>query len=118
MAQEQLLKYQQEDSKLLKIEQEAAVSEERKNFIQTKSFLNKASEKQRQRLASMAGQRSVEKIEYYTHLYRELGAEQECRQMINHYGSESIKALNQSGIPADAINFFTNLAQASLTRTH
>jgi len=42
---DQLLKYQQEDSKLLKIEQEAAVSEERKNFIQTKSFLNKASEK-------------------------------------------------------------------------
>ncbi|WP_303328446.1 polyprenyl synthetase family protein [uncultured Muribaculum sp.] len=82
------------------------------------STINKASEKQRQRLASMAGQRSVEKIEYYTHLYRELGAEPECRQMINHYGSESIKALNQSGIPADAINFFTNLAQASLTRTH
>ncbi len=42
---DQLLKYQQEDSKLLKIEQEAAASEERKNFIQTKSFLNKASEK-------------------------------------------------------------------------
>lgn len=42
---EQLLKYQQEDSKLLKIEQETAVSEERKNYIQTKMFLTKASEK-------------------------------------------------------------------------
>jgi len=40
-----LLKYQQEDSKLLKIEQETAASEERKNFIQTKAFLNKASDK-------------------------------------------------------------------------
>lgn len=40
-----LLKYQQEDSKLLKIEQETAGSEERKNFVQTKAFLNKASEK-------------------------------------------------------------------------
>ncbi|MDE7214349.1 MAG: hypothetical protein K2N68_00740, partial [Clostridia bacterium] len=40
-----LLKYQQEDSKLLKIEQETAGSDERKNFVQTKAFLNKASEK-------------------------------------------------------------------------
>ena len=40
-----LLKYQQEDSKLLKIEQETAGSEERKNFAQSKAFLNKASEK-------------------------------------------------------------------------
>lgn len=42
---EQLLKYQEEDSKLLKIEQETANSEERKKFVQTKNFLTKASEK-------------------------------------------------------------------------
>jgi predicted nucleic acid-binding Zn-ribbon protein len=42
---EQLLKYQEEDSKLLKIEQEMANSEERKKFVQTKNFLTKASEK-------------------------------------------------------------------------
>lgn len=42
---EQLLKYQQEDSKLLKIEQEAANSEERRNFTQAKNFLTKAPEK-------------------------------------------------------------------------
>jgi predicted nucleic acid-binding Zn-ribbon protein len=42
---EQLLKYQEEDSKLLKIEQELANSEERKKYVQTKNFLTKASEK-------------------------------------------------------------------------
>lgn len=42
---EQLLKYQEEDSKLLKIEQETANSEERKRFVQTKNYLTKASEK-------------------------------------------------------------------------
>jgi predicted nucleic acid-binding Zn-ribbon protein len=42
---ENLLKYQEEDSKLLKIEQEMANSEERKKFVQTKNFLTKASEK-------------------------------------------------------------------------
>jgi predicted nucleic acid-binding Zn-ribbon protein len=42
---EQLLKYQEEDSKLLKIEQELANSEERKKYVQAKNFLTKASEK-------------------------------------------------------------------------
>ncbi len=41
----QLLKYQEKDSELLKIEQEIAGSDERKKYAQTKSFLNKASEK-------------------------------------------------------------------------
>ncbi|MBD5632579.1 MAG: hypothetical protein HDP34_05060 [Clostridia bacterium] len=45
MAQEQLLKYQQEDSKLLELEREAANSEERKNYSQAKAFLTKAPEK-------------------------------------------------------------------------
>lgn len=42
---EQLLKYQEVDSKLLKIEKEAATSEEWKNYSQAKSFLTKAPEK-------------------------------------------------------------------------
>lgn len=42
---EKLLKYQEEDSKLLKIEQEVSVSDERKKFVQTKNFLTKAPEK-------------------------------------------------------------------------
>lgn len=41
----QLLKYQEKDSELLKIEQEIAGSDERKKYAQIKSFLNKASEK-------------------------------------------------------------------------
>lgn len=41
----QLLLYQQKDSELLKIEQEIAGSEERKKYAQTKSYLNKASER-------------------------------------------------------------------------
>ena len=39
---EKLLKYQEEDSKLLQIEREAANSEEWKNYSQAKSFLTKA----------------------------------------------------------------------------
>lgn len=42
---EQLLKYQEEDAKLIKIEQEAANSDEWKNFTQAKAFLTKASDK-------------------------------------------------------------------------
>ena len=42
---EKLVKYQEEDSKLLKIERDAASSEEWKNYSQSKSFLTKAPEK-------------------------------------------------------------------------
>lgn len=42
---EQLLKYQEEDSKLLKLEREVSQSEERKNFVQVKNYLTKAPEK-------------------------------------------------------------------------
>lgn len=42
---QQLLMYQEEDSKLLKIEQEVAASEERKKYVQAKNFLTKAPEK-------------------------------------------------------------------------
>lgn len=42
---EQLLKYQEEDAKLLQIEREAANSEERKNYSIAKNFLTKAPEK-------------------------------------------------------------------------
>ena len=42
---EKLLKYQEEDSKLLKIERDAANSDEWKNYSQSKSFLTKAPEK-------------------------------------------------------------------------
>ena len=42
---QQLIKYQEVDSKLLKIEQEAKNSEEWKNYSQAKSFLTKAPEK-------------------------------------------------------------------------
>ncbi|MGN0814543.1 MAG: zinc ribbon domain-containing protein [Candidatus Coproplasma sp.] len=42
---QQLLKYQEADSRLLKIEQEVANCEERKKFVQTRNFLTKASEK-------------------------------------------------------------------------
>ena len=42
---EQLLRYQQEDEKLIRLEQEAASSEERKNYVQAKNFMTKAPEK-------------------------------------------------------------------------
>ncbi len=40
-----LIEYQQKDSELLKIEQEISNSEERKKFIQTQSYIKKASDK-------------------------------------------------------------------------
>lgn len=42
---EKLLKYQECDEKLLKLERETTNSEERKNYVQAKSFLTKAPEK-------------------------------------------------------------------------
>ena len=42
---EKLLKYQQEDEKLIRIEQEVASSEERKRYMQAKNFMTKAPEK-------------------------------------------------------------------------
>lgn len=41
----QLLLYQEKDSELLKLEQEVSASDERKKFMQTQSFMKKASEK-------------------------------------------------------------------------
>lgn len=41
----QLLLYQEKDSELLKIELEIANSKERKNYVQTRNFMRKASEK-------------------------------------------------------------------------
>ncbi|MGN0807464.1 MAG: hypothetical protein ACI4MN_03330 [Candidatus Coproplasma sp.] len=41
----QLLLYQEKDSQLLKLEQEVSASDERKKFMQTQSFMKKASEK-------------------------------------------------------------------------
>lgn len=55
---EQLLKYQQEDGKLLKIEQEVASSDERKKYVQAKNFLTKAPEKLDQ-LEAKAGELQV-----------------------------------------------------------
>ena len=42
---EKLLKYQEEDSRLLKLEQEISSSEERKKYVQSRNFLTKASDK-------------------------------------------------------------------------
>lgn len=42
---EKLLKYQETDEKLLKLERETSNSDERKNFVQAKNFLTKAPEK-------------------------------------------------------------------------
>ena len=42
---EKLLKYQETDEKLLKLEREMANSDERKNYVQAKNFLTKAPEK-------------------------------------------------------------------------
>ena len=42
---EKLLKYQEEDSKLLQIERETASSDERKNFVQAKNYMTTAPDK-------------------------------------------------------------------------
>ena len=42
---DKLLKYQETDEKLLKLEREMANSDERKNYVQAKNFLTKAPEK-------------------------------------------------------------------------
>ena len=42
---EKLLKYQETDEQLIKLEREASSSEERKNYVQAKNFLTKAPEK-------------------------------------------------------------------------
>ncbi len=41
----QLIKYQEEDAKLLRLEQQVSNSQERKNYVQAKNFLLKAPEK-------------------------------------------------------------------------
>ena len=52
---ENLLKYQQEDEKLIRIEHETASSEERKNYMQAKNFMTKAPEKLDQMEARCVG---------------------------------------------------------------
>ncbi len=80
--------------------------------------LRRADNDTREKMMSMAGLRSDEKISYFTSLYRNLGAEQECRGLINRYGEMAIESLDMADIPSEAKTFFINLAKASLTRSH
>lgn len=66
----QLLLYQEKDSELLKLEQELSGSEERKRFIQTQSFMKKASEKLDQLDAKSSG--LLTRIEALEQSYKEL----------------------------------------------
>lgn len=66
----QLLLYQQKDSELLKIEQEIANSEERKKYVQTQSYLKKASDKLDKLEAQSQG--IVAQMEALNKLYSEI----------------------------------------------
>lgn len=79
--------------------------------------LNRADAEQRAQMEKLAGTRSDNKIAFFTNLYRQTGAEQECRRLINHYGAVAIEALTEATLPQEASDFFSGLARASLTRS-
>ena len=87
---EQLLKYQQEDEKLIKIEREAAVSEERKKYVQAKNFLTKAPEKLDQLEAKAAQlQRTAERLgEAYAELEEALKDFENLDEMVKDEGAD------------------------------
>ncbi|MGN1060621.1 MAG: hypothetical protein ACI4QN_02700 [Candidatus Coproplasma sp.] len=66
----QLLLYQEKDSELLKLEQEVSASDERKKFMQTQSFMKKASEKLDQLDAKSSG--LLTRLEALEQSYKEL----------------------------------------------
>lgn len=66
----QLLQYQEKDSELLKIEQEIANSDERKKYVQTQSYLKKASDKLDKLEAQ--SQAVIARIETLTKRYEEV----------------------------------------------
>ncbi len=66
----QLLLYQEKDSELLKLEQEVSSSDERKKFMQTQSFMKKASEKLDQLDAKSSG--LLSRLETLENNYKEI----------------------------------------------
>lgn len=66
----QLLLYQEKDSELLKLEQEVSASDERKKFMQTQSFMKKASEKLDQLDAKSSG--LLARLEALEQKYKEI----------------------------------------------
>ncbi|MCM1081507.1 MAG: polyprenyl synthetase family protein [Muribaculum sp.] len=79
--------------------------------------LSRANSQQRQKMEHMTGSRSSEKISYFTQLYTSLGAEQQCRSLIEQYGKKAVGSLADADISDEAVLFFSNLANASLTRS-
>ena len=60
---EKLLKYQEADSRLIKVEQKLNASEERKKYMQSRAYINKAAEKLDQMEAKAQElQNSVERL--------------------------------------------------------
>lgn len=82
------------------------------------SAMSLASDDQRAQLTALRGDRSQHKIEVVSGLYRSLGAERMCRELIGHYGNMAIEALSQTRISDEARQYFTDLVKKSLNRDH
>ncbi len=87
---EKLLRYQQEDEKLIKIEQEAAASEERKNYVQSKNFMAKAPEKldQLDARAAEAERTAARLSQKYDELAEALKDFDSLDEMVSNEGAE------------------------------
>lgn len=82
------------------------------------SALSLASDDQRAQLTALRGDRSQHKIDVVSGLYRSLGAESMCRELIGHYGNVAVEALSYASISDEARQYFTDLVQKSLNRDH
>ena len=82
------------------------------------SAMSLASDDQRAELTALRGDRSQHKIEVVSGLYRSLGAERMCRELIVHYGNMAVEALSQAHISDEARQYFTDLVKKSLNRDH
>ncbi|MDE7397520.1 MAG: polyprenyl synthetase family protein [Muribaculum sp.] len=80
--------------------------------------LSLATPEQRDTIVRYVGDRSQEKIEAITALYRSTGAETDCREKILSYGNDAIAALSRADIPESARSFFRDIVKKSLDRDH
>ena len=59
-----------------------------------------------------------EKISNVTNLYRELGSDVRCMNLVENYTDKAISYLEEAGLSTEAYNFFKGLALKAISRTH
>ncbi|MBQ8774127.1 MAG: polyprenyl synthetase family protein [Muribaculaceae bacterium] len=88
---------------------------DKKTFLLITALAN-ADECQRNKMLSLIGTRSEEKINTIRCIYDNLHVAEKCRELIDYYAKEATDALEVLNLPAETRTFFSQLADDLRTR--